>query len=226
MNDAASLLHAVAWPIVILIIFFTLRHQVGTLLSRINDKIQYATRIKIGKTGIELAEIISQRSIIARAIPAGKTNEQMLSDFEQLSKDYGSVNDPDLRTRVATRTDIADRLGELGLQLKLSRVGLSESNLEGKLVALATMIIRKPTSADLACLERAAKIANYRFTRYRLLLALLPTLSNPALTSNILLRMEKVINSVEDRQDRPDQPLQDLIDRTRNAIADMYNTIA
>jgi hypothetical protein len=219
MQEVAALLKAIAWPAVVLIVFFLMRSQLLSLLSVLATKMDRSSRVKIGgKLGIELAEEVVRGHISLGHGSATAT----LQDFERHAEEYDKLRISDEAERVAERRRLADRLGSLALQLRLGREGLAQSHSEGQLVALATSIVLKPMGRDLASLEKAAKTANFNFTRYRMVLALTPTLARPNVNAQILRRVGAVLDDVETRPNVETAPaLQRLIERTRAAIPEL-----
>ena len=64
MHDLVDLIRALAWPGVSVAVFLLLLPQLKLLFSALAAKIERASRIKIGKAGIELAEEIARGNIL------------------------------------------------------------------------------------------------------------------------------------------------------------------
>ncbi len=227
MRDFAELLKAVAWPSVALTALLLLRSQAGSVVSELAAKIRRAKNLTIGgKAGLSLAEEIIRGNIL----PDNTTTtaaQDLPAEFEQLAAKYDDIGINDLAERVAARHRLADRLGRLAITLKLPRGALSEALSEGKLVALATMAVLKPMAGDLTAIKRASETAKFNFTRYRLVLALVPTLSKTVVGAETLDRAEVILHTIEDRADATTDPsLQRLIDKTRLMVSALRDTLA
>jgi hypothetical protein len=224
MQELTALLKAVAWPLIALTALIMLRAQVVALLKVLATKIERATRVKFTRSGFELADEILRNSIApAVTRPTAVTPAERQGEFERLVGEYNTLNIADEAERIAARRRLADRLGELAISLNLARNTLAERDDEGRLVALATAVVQRPMAADLATLEKAAQCANFNFTRYRILLALVSALSQRrSMTAGNYRQAENVLTQVEHRPDAPTTPsLQRLIDSTRATLADM-----
>jgi hypothetical protein len=141
-----------------------------------------------------------------------------VEEFEKLAEAYDELNIPDYNRRVSERERLVARLTAIAIDLDLKRGALAEQRSEGKLVTLASVILNRPLSNDINYLEKASQTAHFRFTRYRIVLATIPTLSSPALTTKILNRVESVLNNVENKPEAPDEILQRLIDKVRQQL--------
>ena len=156
-----------------------------------------------------------------------ETAEEPERLFERLAHEYDKLEITDPSKRAEARSRLADRLGQLTLKLRLPRPALSQSLSEGKLVALATAVALRPMASDLAALERAANTANFNFTRYRIVLALIPVLTRPAVGSETLDRVEGVLTAVADRPNATtDESLWRLINRTGATVAELSSLLS
>jgi hypothetical protein len=184
-------------------------------------KIERASRLKIGRGGVELLEEIVRGSIVTGHQGGTATTEE----FEKLAHEYDHLDIENPAERITARRRWADRLGDLALRLRLARSTLSTSKSEGKLVASATAIVLSPMSRDLAALEKAAETANFNFTRYRIVLALAPSLSRPGISADTLGRIKVILNNVENRPTAQTEPsLLRIIDKTRAAVSDLITS--
>ena len=221
MRDVALLLRAVAWPVVALIVLYLFHRELRSVIGEFSEKIRRASRLKLTLSGLELAEEVARGAI--KAYTAAEEPER---EFERLAVEYDKLNIADASKRVEARFRLADQLGQLALILRLPRPALSQSLSEGKLVALATAAALEPMANDLAALERAANTANFMFTRYRIVLALIPVLTRPAIGRETLGRVEVILTAVEARPNATtNDSLQRLIDRTRTTVAELRSLL-
>src|SRR5882757_7765517 len=220
MREAADILRALAWPIVALTALLLLRSEIRLLFASLSAQAARLNRIKAGKVVIELAEEIARGAIVRGAPDVTPKTDSPLQEFDQLAKQYDELSIESYSERVDARRRLADRLGALAVELRLPRVELSESSSEGKLVALATAAMLTPKTRDILALEKAAQRANFNFTRYRIALALVPTLARPDVGARTLERVREVLDEIEQRSPAPThESLQRIIDRVR-ATAD------
>ena len=115
-----------------------------------------------------MVEEVVRGSIIPRQV----SRTGAVEEFEKLAVQYNELHISDEAERVAERMRLADRLGALYLQLEHARTKFPDTATEAQIVVLATAISIKPMRSDLDSLEKAAKIANFNFTRYRRLIPL------------------------------------------------------
>jgi len=222
LSGVAELLKAVAWPAVALTVFLVLRSEARSFMSMLTLKVDRASRTKLLKGMIDLVDEVAKASVSSDRSGGPPSGQDPAQEFEALAKEYDALDDPDYKSRVATRRRQADRLGELAASLKLPRAALAESTSEGKLVALATAAVLKPMTNDFAALEKAAETANFNFTRYRLALAIVPTLSKAAVSAKLLRRAAKILDSIEHRPNaETDASLQRRIDGLRAMVASL-----
>jgi hypothetical protein len=90
MHDLIELLHAIAWPITVLVIFVMLRVELQRFTKNVADRIQSANSISIGPRGFEMkglvkavpipAEIQTRKVAITRFVRA-LTNKALLDDI-------------------------------------------------------------------------------------------------------------------------------------------------
>jgi hypothetical protein len=90
MHDLIALLHAIAWPITVLVIFVMLRVELQRFTKNVADRIQSANSISIGPRGFEMkglvkavpipAEIQTRKVAITRFVRA-LTNKALLDDI-------------------------------------------------------------------------------------------------------------------------------------------------
>lgn len=191
MREMAALLKTIAWPVVVLVALWALRSSILSLLSALSGKIDRASRLKLGgKAGLELVEEIVRGSIISGQSSRTATVEE----FEKLATQYNEMKITDEAERVAERQRLADRLGELALHLNIKRSEIPQNASEAHLVAIATaMALRPMARGDLDTLEKAARISDYNFTRYRIVLALAPMLARPKIGARALRRIGIVL---------------------------------
>ncbi len=143
----------------------------------------------------------------------GETPQQ---EFDRLISAYVAVDDVDRSQRVAKRDQLANRLGEVGRKLQIARSALAAGP-DAKIAVLATMITADPRKGDLSHLATAAAHVEYKFSGYRLVLALLSFLSNFPPTSNSLRKAMVILDEIEKRVN-PDDDLAAIIDRARHVI--------
>jgi hypothetical protein len=156
-----------------------------------------------------------------------ETTEEPEKEFDRLAVEYDNLNLADRAKHVEARFKLADRLGQLALKLRLPRPAMAQSTSEGRLVALATATALRPMASDLAALETAAHTANFNFTRYRIVLGLIPTLAKPVVGRETLTRAESILADVEARpKATTDESLQRLIDRTRATVAELNSLLS
>jgi hypothetical protein len=221
MRDVAEILKAIAWPIAVSIMFFYLRFQLTSLAGALVSKVHESRNIKLRGAGLvfEMASQVARASIA----PTSKTNaaESDKDEFDRLAREYQGLDIADLKERVAQRFKLADRLGELAVSLELPRKNLASGN-EGELVALATAAVMQPKARDLTNLQVAAKRVAFKFTAYRLVLAI-PTLANEDnLRQATIARLEEMLTDIgKNSKSNEDPDLQELIDTTRHTLADL-----
>jgi hypothetical protein len=215
--EFAAILKAIAWPVVVFLAVWFFRKQLSLLISAFSTKIERSTRISIGgKRGIELIEEVVRGSIVTSG---GATTQER---FEALALEYDDLRIGGNEERVEARHKLANQLGDLAVKLRLARGALSDSNSEGKLVALATAALLKPMPRDITTLAKASEKANFNFTRYRIVLSVTPTLARADVSASTLDTVDAILNNVEHRPDvATDPPLQRLIEKTRAAVDDL-----
>jgi hypothetical protein len=148
----------------------------------------------------------------------GPTGETEAQEFLRLVTEYDNVNEPDPAKRVEIRHRLADRLGQLAISLKEVRRDLASGS-EGRLVALATAVVRSPARGDLGALVAAAENVKFKFTGYRIVLALVSLLSGDNVRPTTLARVEDAVKEVAANTDaKSDPPLQRLVGRALEAI--------
>ncbi|MDQ0467641.1 hypothetical protein [Labrys wisconsinensis] len=228
MHDFVQIVQAVAWPLVVLAALLLLRRDLASLVDEIAGSFRRSRRIKYKGFGValELAGEIAQDTVKQRtSIEPAANSESAEREFEALAVAYRDLKIADPAQRAAERRRLADRLGGLAIALRIDRHKLSTGH-EGERVALATAVLLSPARGDLGHLLSAASPPSgsslFRFTGYRIVLALTPTLSHERVGKGQLDRVEKILNVVEQNANAAtDEPLQTLIDRTRAVVEEM-----
>lgn len=224
MKDFAEILKAVAWPITVFAIVIILRFRVGELAGALAKKVMDSNRLKVRWPGgaFELASQVARTSIG----PAAKSQagESDADEFTRLALEYENLKIADLSHRVAERMKLADRLGRLAILLNSSRKTLAGGN-EGQLVALATAAVLEPRPRDILTLMTASERVRFKFTGYRIVLAI-PVIAKGVLGSTTIDRLEEMLRNVErNAKSSEDEDLQDLIDATRRTLSDLRRQI-
>ncbi|TCU33142.1 hypothetical protein [Rhizobium azibense] len=219
MKDLVEILKALAWPGTVVIIFFYLRNQATFAAAALIRKIGHADKVKLRLPGVafEMASQVARTSITPTK--KSREGETDAAEFERLAREYTELSIPDKKERAAKRFELADRLGELAVSLNLPRSSLARGN-EGEIVALATAAILEPMAHDLRNMRTAAAKGEFKFTAYRLVLTI-PALASDARPATIA-RLEAMLNDIETRsKSREDDDLQELVETTRLALADL-----
>jgi hypothetical protein len=226
-----QLVQAVSWPLVAFIALLLLRRDLANLVDEVAGTIRRSRRVKYKGFGVtlELASEIAQGEVVTKTtvVPAANAlaAQAAQEEFETLAVAYRDLKISDPAQRVAERRRLADQLGASADALRIERSKLSSGH-EGERVALATAILLKPMRGDLIHLLTAASpprgTSLFKFTGYRIVLALTPTLSADSVGKRQLDRVEKVLDAVEQNANAAvDQPLQNLLDRTRAVVDEM-----
>lgn len=226
MTEVAQLLHALAWPLVTLVLIWRFGDEFKKLIVKLGDRLDQAATIKLKLAGLgalELAGLVAKRSIVpipggapAMAVTAGRAGETQQQEFDRLIVAYEAVNDPDRSQRVAKRDALAYQLGELGRRMQIARSTLAEGS-DAKIAVLATMVTADPKRGDLPHLATASTRVAYKFSAYRLVLALLSFLSSFPPSPRSLHKAVDILDEIEKRL-KPDEDLAAIIDRARRAI--------
>ena len=221
MLEVAHILRAISWPIVALVAFYKFGGDLRRLIERIGVRVDQAANIKIKMAGLglELAGLVVKRNGAgARPLTVDKPDETPLQEFERLLAEYEAVNSPERARRVERRNQLADRMGQLARQLKLARSALAEGP-DVKIAALATVIIIEPKKSDLSHLSKAAQNVQYKFSGYRLVLALLAFIATFPLSPKSLALAVALLDDVETRTSAADDDdLSAIIEHTRRLI--------
>lgn len=217
MADIVNLVKALAWPLVALTALIRLLPEIRGLVAILSQKIERSKTVKIAKI-IELAEEVARGAAVPKMGQDDKIIGNKVDEFEKLAKAYDELHIADYNQRVSERERLVARLTAIAIDLDLKRGALAEQKSEGKLVTLASLILNRPLPNDINYLEKASQTASFRFTRYRIVLATLPTLSRPVLTTKTINRVEFVLNNVENKPEAPDEILQRLIDKFRQQL--------
>ncbi|KQU08040.1 hypothetical protein [Rhizobium sp. Leaf453] len=213
-----DLIGAIAWPAVALTAIWLFQSQIGSLTQSLNLRVAEANKIKlkIGTVALELAREIARPPAVSRKVlgQVGSTIER----FDALAKMYDEVSIEDETLRVAERKRLADELARLASTLSIRRADLAERPDEGAMVTLATLAIDNPSDDDLSLLQKVALTARFNFTRYRILLGILPSIARVPYDKNVRVRAETIIRSVE-ATGSVSPSLQRLIDKTRTVLS-------
>jgi hypothetical protein len=70
MEDMAKILHAIAWPVTILIILATLGRELRKVLGNAAERVRTAATLKVGKGGIELRGLVEAVNARVTAVEA------------------------------------------------------------------------------------------------------------------------------------------------------------
>lgn len=232
MHDFVQFVQAVAWPLVALTALLILRRDLANLVDEIAESIHRSNKLKYKGFGmaVELACEIAQVAVPAKTsvgLPADGPAAQQ--EFEKLAVAYRDLKVADYTQRVAERRHLADQLGAWANNLPADRSKLSTGH-EGERVALATAILLRPMRGDLTHLLSAASpppnTVLFKFTGYRIVLALTTSLSGDKISERQLGRIEKVLDAVEQNANAASDPgLQALLDRTRAVVEEMQREI-
>jgi len=220
MRDWALLIRSLAWPIVALTAMATFRLELVGIFSAIKRQIENAKRFKGRAFGasFELASEVTQRFVQNVSKSDGPATESETEEFARKVHEYENFNDPDARTRAKLRHPLADRLGTLAVSLGLKRLELANGS-EGQLVALATAIVLHPLRGDLAAIEKAAAKVTFKYTAYRLVLALISVIPTVALNKRTLQRLEAILANIAANARAADDPaLHSIIESTKDEI--------
>jgi hypothetical protein len=219
-----DVIKAVAWPAVVLIAICMFRGQVRSLSASINARVSEANKIKlkIGTVALELAREISRTPAVRLNSGASQDTSEK---FDETAKLYDELHVEDPEKHVAERHRLADELGRLAAVLRLRRPALAERNDEGALVALATLAINSPEVGDLELLRKIATTARFNFTRYRILLGLLPSLTRDPSNKKVLKSSKSILRDVE-VSGNVSPSLQRLIDKTETLITSLEDAFA
>ena len=124
---------------------------------------------------------------------------------------------------IAGCAPISDALSRIGWEPWRFRSGSSDWELangtEGRLVALATAVVLEPMRGDLAAIEKAAAAVRFKYTAYRLVLALISAMPTVALNKRTLKRLDAILAAIAANAGAAaGPPLQSIIDRTKDEI--------
>jgi len=221
----ADLLRAAAWPAVALTAIFLFRSHIRSMTDSLSVRIAEANKIKlkIGSVVLELAREIARPPAVSRkrADDGSDTREK----FDEIAKQYVDLKIEDDAERAEKRRALVEELERLAQVVGVDRDALVKIGNEGAMVTVATLAIDDPQSGDIDLLEKISKKAKFNYTRYRIVLALLPFLEKNLSDAKMLDKAEVILRNVE-RADRVSPSLQRLIDKTGAVVSSLRAGIA
>jgi hypothetical protein len=184
MHDFAELAHALGWPITVLIAIYVLRAELRGFMNKLTEQISKAANISIGAKGLEikLAAVNTRVTAIqatqessaprGRKSSRGDKSEEIPARLNDLASEYLKLDVPDPRERVRRKNEMAREMGDLVLEMNVSRKLLVSRGDQGLIVAFAAAVVAQPEPDDLALLLDTQGVAKRLHVRYRLVLAL------------------------------------------------------
>jgi hypothetical protein len=190
-RDFIELLNVVAWPATVLIALFVLRYQIQAFLTKLTDSIAHASQIVIGKKGLEikLAAVNSRivalnaaQDLVTETVYGSKRRQsraprkaatQLPQGLRDLAAAYVAVNEPDWRSRVLRKNELALQMGDLVIREDVSRDVLVQEKDEALHLALAAAAAADPQPGDLERMLRVAPTTARLHVRYKLVVALM-----------------------------------------------------
>jgi hypothetical protein len=126
--------------------------------------------------------------------PEGELKETIL----KLADAYTHVDNPSWSERVRLKDLAADRIANFCQEHSISRDWLVQQILEapndGLIVSLATLINASPESRDVDRILKVAKIAHWKHTRYRIVLALVRIIKARMVPSSLMDEVENILD--------------------------------
>jgi hypothetical protein len=231
-TDSIELLKAVAWPVTVLIALGVLRSQIQTFLTKLSDSIGHAAQISIGKKGLEIkldnkiaavnsriAAVNAAQDQVTETVYKNKRRQQrgqtrakgalkIPVGLRELADAYLAVNEPDSRTRVLRKNELALQMGDFVIREDISRDLLAREKDEALHLALAAAVAADPEHGDLERMCSVAPTTARLHVRYKFVVALISLINKGFV-------QEKDVPAVRDALRRlafgADEPLQRII---------------
>jgi hypothetical protein len=190
-DQIVTLVGELVWPVVVLVLLWTLRRQVRSAFKAVGDRISDpTTRVGVGPSGLEMQTDLEvfkarlgtlevaqdqQASVIVSQVRSTSTASAsgIPEELRQLARSYRAILIENWRERVNAKVALSNEMGVLIIKCGVPRDLIAEDGDEVLLVGLAAAVILDPEPEDVERLLKASGRGIERLhVRYRLLVAL------------------------------------------------------
>ena len=225
LEELVELAGHLAWPVVLLIIIFTIKGELKStfkaLAKRISDP---DSSISIGKKGLEIKtsieaafgrieslEVIQKQS--SQKLFAVSENQEVNShindstdlkinsDLMKLAEEYLEVSISDWSERVRTKDNIAMQMANIVLTENISKQLLADQDHEGLIMALVSAIHINPSKGDFIHVSKCAPNISRLHIKYRTTMALGRLFEQNYASNDDVKRAYEILRRFEEKAD-------------------------